>query len=114
MDEAISAFSRRIAAGIDVRDETIASKLIKDRGPQGETYLTADHTLHWLRSQEYVRPRLAVTGPFAAWQQAGGKDTYQLAREKVESMQGAADALLDEPSKVRLEEIITSVEIDQR
>ena len=111
MDEAMCAFSRRIASGIDVRAETIARKLIKDRGPRGETYLTADHTLRWLRSPEYVRPRLTVTGPFAAWQLAGAKDTYQLARDQVQSMSGEASTGLDERRKIRLNEIIADVNI---
>ena len=42
MDEAISAFSRRITRGIAVNRETVASELIRERGPQGETYLTAE------------------------------------------------------------------------
>ena len=45
MDEEISAMSRRIAAGMAVNAETIAADLIKQIGPRGEGYLTADHTL---------------------------------------------------------------------
>lgn len=111
MDEAMCAFSRRIASGIDVRAETIAEQLIKDRGPQGETYLTADHTLRWLRSREYLRPRLTVTGPFAAWQSAGAKDTYQLARDQVQSMSGEALTGLEQQRKVRLDEIIADLDV---
>lgn len=109
MDEAISAYSRRIATGIDVRPETIAAGLIKDQGPKGETYLTADHTLRWLRSQEYIRPRLTVNGPFAVWQNTGAKDTYQLARDEVQSMKSLEVPKLDERRKARLEEIIAGV-----
>jgi trimethylamine--corrinoid protein Co-methyltransferase len=86
MDEEISAYSRRIAAGIEVIPETIAADLIKERGPQGETYLTADHTLSRLRSAEYVRPRLAVSGLHALWAGKGSKDTYALARERVRQL----------------------------
>jgi trimethylamine--corrinoid protein Co-methyltransferase len=112
MDEAISAFSRRIATGIDVNAETIAADLIKQRGPQGETYLTADHTLRWLRSQEYIRPRLAVTGPFASWQSSGSKNTYQLARDRVESMQSMKVPELDKQRKAHLEEIMAGIEVE--
>jgi trimethylamine--corrinoid protein Co-methyltransferase len=113
MDEAISAYCRRIAEGIVVDGETVASELIKDRGPQGETYLTSDHTLRWLRSREYVRPRLTVTGPYAAWLQNGGKDTYQLARERVADMGStAAGAQIGEERKARLQEIIDDFGIE--
>jgi trimethylamine--corrinoid protein Co-methyltransferase len=107
MDEAIAAYSRRIANGIDVRNETIAKELIIQRGPQGETYLTADHTLQWLRAGEYVRPRLTVTGPFASWRNEGGKDTYQLARDQVASLGNKAVRELEGQRRARLEEIIT-------
>lgn len=86
MDEEISAYCRRFAQGIEVSPDTIAAGLIKQRGPQGETYLTADHTLQWLHSREYVKPRLAVSGPFAVWREQGSKDTYELARDRVRTL----------------------------
>jgi trimethylamine--corrinoid protein Co-methyltransferase len=72
-----------LAAGLEVNSETVAAELIRERGPLGETYLTAEHTLRRLRSGEYLKPRLSVSGPFATWQEQGAKDTYQLARERV-------------------------------
>ena len=86
MDEEISAMSRRIADGMAVNAETIAADLIKQIGPRGEGYLTAEHTLRWLRSKEYLQPRLSVRGNRAAWEAQGAKDTYQLAREKVRQL----------------------------
>jgi len=83
MDEEISAMSRRIAAGMSVNAETIAADLIKRIGPHGEGYLTDEHTFRWLRSPEYLQPRLSVRGNLANWKANGAKDTYQLAREKV-------------------------------
>ena len=106
MDEAISAFSRRIAAGLRVDAETIAAELIKQRGPQGETYLTAEHTLRWLRSEEYVRPRLTVSGSHAVWEASGKKDTYALAREEVRRMAGLPAPPFDPSRKARLAEIL--------
>jgi len=109
MDEAISAFSRRLSRGLEVSRETIAAELIKERGPRGETYLTADHTLKWLRAGEYVRPRLSVDGPFGVWQAAGARDTYALAREEVRRMAAAPAPPFDPKRKARLSEIITGL-----
>jgi trimethylamine---corrinoid protein Co-methyltransferase len=95
IDEEISGYARRIAAGIEVTAETIAADLIRERGPQGETYLTADHTLSRLRGEEYARPRLAVSGLHASWAAAGAKDTCALARDAVQAMQGQPGAPLD-------------------
>jgi trimethylamine--corrinoid protein Co-methyltransferase len=83
MDEEISACCLRLAEGLEVSPETVAAELIQERGPQGETYLTAEHTLRRLRSGEYLKPRLSVSGPLATWQEQGARDTYALARERV-------------------------------
>ncbi len=64
MDEEISAISRRIARGLRVAEDTVAADVVKAIGPRGE-YLTSEHTLKWLRSDEYITPRVSVRGPRA-------------------------------------------------
>lgn len=96
MDEEISAMSRRVAQGIEVNPDTLAVDLIKEIGPRGTGYLESPHTMHWLRSNEYFLPRLAVRGPFASWKARGGMDTCQLAREAVRALSESAGAALDE------------------
>ncbi len=108
MDEAISAMSRRIVAGLAVTPETIAADLIQQVGPRGENYLTLDHTLQWLRSGEYVRPRLTVCGPRGTWEGQGAKDTYQLARDQVRKYAGLPAQGLPENTRAKLAEIIAS------
>jgi trimethylamine--corrinoid protein Co-methyltransferase len=108
MDEEISAMSRRIAAGLLVNSETIATELIKQIGPRGENYLTADHTLRWLRSAEYFRPRLSVRANAATWESQGAKDTYQLAREEVRRLGRLQPQPLPPAIKAQLDEIIAS------
>jgi len=83
MDEEMSAICRRIAAGLRVDQETIAKDLIIKTGPQNPSYLTTDHTLKWLYTDEYVAPRLSVREQYGSWAAKGGKDVYQLARDKV-------------------------------
>lgn len=108
MDEEITAMARRIAAGITVNSETIAADLIKQIGPQGESYLMADHTLRWLRSDEYVKPRVSVRGNRATWEAQGAKDTYQIAREKVRQMAQLQPKPLPAQTQARLDEIIAA------
>ncbi len=83
MDDEITAMARRIAAGVRVSDDTIAADLIRSVGPAGTGYITSEHTMEWLRSDEYIIPRLAVRGSRAVWEAAGAKDTCQLARAEV-------------------------------
>lgn len=106
MDEEISAMCLRIAAGIEVNEETIAKELIEEIGPQGDTYLTTDHTLRWLRTSEYLMPRVSVRGSRAAWEAAGAKDTYQLARDKVKEYARNHPAPLSPDRAARLAEIV--------
>lgn len=95
MDAEIASMCRRLAEGVEVKKRTIAADLIKRIGPQGETYLTQEHTLERLRSDEYFVPDLAVRGPFAAWQAAGGRDTYGQARDRAAAIAGNTPAGLD-------------------
>ncbi|NIA07065.1 MAG: hypothetical protein GWP14_05430 [Actinobacteria bacterium] len=107
MDEEISAMSRRIARGISVTDETLARDLIEQIGPRGD-YLTSNHTLKWLRSNEYLLPRVSIRGPYAVWQAAGAKDTYLLAQEKVREYEQLPGSPLAADRAARLDEIISS------
>jgi trimethylamine--corrinoid protein Co-methyltransferase len=106
MDEEISGMAKRIAAGIEVNDDTIAKDLIKEIGPQGEGYLTADHTLRRLRSNEYLMPRVSVRGPRGVWEAEGGKDTYQLARQKTKDYATLEPKSLSADRRAQLREII--------
>jgi trimethylamine--corrinoid protein Co-methyltransferase len=108
MDEEISAMSRRIAAGMRVDRETIAADLIKSIGPRGESYLTTEHTLRWLRSDEYLQPRLSVRGNRAVWESQVAPDTYQLARRRVRKMAAMPAKPLPPATQAKLDEIIAS------
>jgi trimethylamine--corrinoid protein Co-methyltransferase len=106
MDEEISAMSRRIAAGIAVSDDTIARDLIEEIGPQGESYMTTEHTMTRLRSDEYHIPNVAVRGPRASWEAAGAKDTAELARDKATVYAEKSVPQLDPDRKAALDEIV--------
>jgi trimethylamine--corrinoid protein Co-methyltransferase len=109
MDAEISALAKRLAAGVNVTDETIAAGPMKEIGPQGETYLTTEHTLKWLRSGEFIRTGLSVSGSRVLWEQRGAKDTYQLAREKTNEYRNRLKAPpLPVEVRARMDEIINS------
>jgi trimethylamine--corrinoid protein Co-methyltransferase len=107
VDEEISAYARRISRGVEVTPATIAADLVKERGPQGETYMTADHTMERLRSAEFVAPRLAVSGLYTTWAAQGAKDTYALARDRVRAMRSLAAPPFDQGRRAAIDEIVT-------
>lgn len=108
MDEEISALSRRIAAGMVVNADTIARDVIEEIGPQGDSYLTIEHTMKWLRSPEHHIPNVAVRGPLASWEAAGAKDTAQLANDRACDYAGKPVPQLDPARKAALDEIVRS------
>ncbi len=108
MDAEITALAKRIAAGIRVTKDTIAADLIKQIGPQGEIYLTTEHTLKWLRKDEYVNTTLSVTGPRAVWEAQGSRDTYQIAKDKVKQYSQPKANPLHRDAKSRIDEIMRS------
>ncbi len=108
MDEEMAAMALRMARGIEVSDQTIAKDLIQEIGPQGETYLCAEHTLSWLRKGEHLDPRLSVRDPFAVWESQGAKHTDRIARDKVKAYGDLPPATLPEQVKARLRDIVAS------
>ncbi len=106
MDEEIAGMCRRLAAGIEVNEATLAVDLIRDIGPQGSGYLTAPHTLQRLRSGEYFSPRLAVRGPRALWEAEGAKDTCQHARQHARALAQRSPAQLDPKRQALLEALL--------
>ena len=68
--------------------------------------MTAEHTLSRLRSREYVRPRLAVSGLHTLWQARGSKDTYALARDRVREMESVSAPSFEAPRKEAMQDII--------
>lgn len=105
MDEEISAMAKRIAEGVRVNPDTIACDLIKKIGPRGD-FMTADHTLEWLHSDEYLTPRVSVRGPRASWEAAGSKDTYMITREKVRQYMQETGCPLPKDRAAKVAEIV--------
>lgn len=108
MDDEISTMCRRLAAGVEVTPETIAKDLIMEIGPQGDGYMMSEHTMSYLRSSEHIIPMLAVRGPYAAWQAAGGRDTAQLAKDKAKELLQNNPSPLAADRKAKLNEIVAA------
>lgn len=110
MDSEIAGMCRRLAAGIEVNRDSIAAGLIQKIGPQGETYLTQEHTLQRLRSDEFFIPDLAVRGPLASWQAGGCPDTTALAKARAEVLARNKPASLDLQRTEQLKECLATNE----
>jgi len=106
MDDEISGVSQRLARGIQVTEDTIARDLIEELGPGG-SYLTTDHTVRWLRSDEYFKPGISLRVTRPTWESEGRKDTYEIAREQVQLLSARPVAKLDPTRAQKVEEVVS-------
>ncbi len=94
---------KRVLAGIDVSDDTLAVDVIRQVG-HGGSFLQHDHTVSHFR-RELFFPKLFRRQTIDQWTQAGGKMIHQVAHERVVDilskagpvpLSGAADMALEQ------------------
>jgi trimethylamine--corrinoid protein Co-methyltransferase len=68
--------------GIQVSEESLAEKLIRDLGPGGH-FLNSRHTLKWFREEQFLPSTIIDRLTTSIWQEKGSKDSYQRAKEEV-------------------------------
>jgi trimethylamine--corrinoid protein Co-methyltransferase len=79
---------KRILAGIEINDDTLALDVIQEVG-YGGSFLDHDHTVRYFR-QELFFPRLFRRQTIQEWEQAGGKMIHEVAHERVEEILATA------------------------
>jgi len=79
---------KRILAGIEVNEDTLALDVIREVG-YGGSFLDHDHTVRYFR-QELFFPRLFRRQTIQEWEQAGAKMIHEVAHERVEEILAAA------------------------
>ncbi|MFX1486268.1 MAG: trimethylamine methyltransferase family protein [Promethearchaeota archaeon] len=80
INDEIAAMCDRIARGMEVNDETLATDVVRDVGPGGH-FLSHKHTLKFVNT-EFWLPTLMDRNTVAAWTKKGSKDLLTRAREK--------------------------------
>jgi len=83
MDEAIG-YSRRITRGIEVNEETLATDVIHEVGPNGH-YLTHKHTRQHFQTEFYM-PNLCDRRSYQQWKDTGAKTMRQRVIERVRTI----------------------------
>ncbi|MDY7078958.1 MAG: trimethylamine methyltransferase family protein [Chloroflexota bacterium] len=80
IDNDILGMAMRVVQGIEVNEKTLALDVIDEIGPGGH-YLMADHTLRHMRSEFYYPSAVVDRQGWDMWQQDGGRDAVERARE---------------------------------
>ena len=83
MDEAIG-YSRRITRGIEVNDDTLATDVIHNVGPDGH-YLYEEHTMRHFKT-EFWYPNLCDRHNFEEWEESGRKPMRERVIERTREL----------------------------
>ena len=84
LDDEIAAAVYRLLAGIRVEEATLAVDVVNQVGPGGH-FLKQRHTMQFLTGEHFL-PKLANRQTREKWQESGGKNMADKARESVEKI----------------------------
>jgi len=93
IDDEILGAVRRILAGIDVNEDTLAVSRIEKVGPGGN-FVTDDHTVEYMM-KEYFYPDLAVRANFDQWDKDGRPSLFDRAAKRFQVLKQDFNAVLD-------------------
>lgn len=88
IDAEMIGMAKRLIAGIEVRDQPIATELIRKSGHKAN-FLSQTHTHHWFRNEFYLPSELIDRGSVDSWQQSGSKTTAERASTRVDKLLAA-------------------------
>lgn len=107
IDAEIIGMAKRLIAGIEMRDDPIATTLMQAMGHE-PTFISDDHTFQWFREEFYIPSHVIDRQVPEAWERAGAKTTWERARERVTDLLSAYEAKpLPEEVREKLRAIIT-------
>jgi trimethylamine--corrinoid protein Co-methyltransferase len=107
-DHEICGMVYRVCAGIDVTDDTLATKVIAAVGPGGN-FLGQKHTIDHL-TEHYV-PKLSDRRTREEWEAAGAKELRDVAREQVKRILGGYEPIpLEKDTEAELSGIVKEIE----
>lgn len=84
IDNEMARIMGRLAGGVTVDDDHMATDIIKKVGPGG-SFLGQRHTMQWLHKEHFI-PEITDRRTSEEWEADGGKDAVARAREKVKKI----------------------------
>jgi trimethylamine--corrinoid protein Co-methyltransferase len=102
----------RIARGMEINQDTIATSLIKAVAPLGGHYMAEKHTLEHIASERYLS-KISDKHTRGDWEKAGSKDLAQVARERVKQILAAHKPDPPLPKDIEKELDTTKMQIEK-
>jgi trimethylamine--corrinoid protein Co-methyltransferase len=108
LDDEICGAVRRLLAGIEVSERTLAADLIEEVGFSGG-YIDKEHTAEYHRREHY-HPKVLVKEPYDLWSSEGERDVLARCRQRIgEILENHQPRELDPALEQRLDEYCTLV-----
>lgn len=85
IDAEIIGMSKRLLAGIEVRDQPIAVDLMR-KSAHKANFLSQPHTHKWFRKELYIPSEIIDRGSLDAWHKKGSKAADQRAHERIDTL----------------------------
>ena len=85
LDAEIIGMAKRLLAGIEAREETLALSVMRELGHRAD-YLTHPQTLRWFKEEFYIPSQVVDRGSLDAWERSGKHSAAQRAAARVEQL----------------------------
>jgi trimethylamine--corrinoid protein Co-methyltransferase len=85
IDAEIIGMAKRLIAGIEPRDETIALSVMQELG-HSANYLSHPTTLKWYREEQYIPSAVIDRGSMDGWKRSGAKTAWGRAQDRIEQL----------------------------
>jgi trimethylamine--corrinoid protein Co-methyltransferase len=103
----------RIARGMKINEDTMATSLIKAIAPLGGHYMAEKHTLNHIAGERYV-PKISDKHTRGDWEKAGSRDLAEVAREQVKQILATHKPDPPLPKDIEKELESTKTQIEKR
>jgi trimethylamine--corrinoid protein Co-methyltransferase len=108
IDAEIIGMAKRLIAGIDARDEPMATTLIRKLGHEG-SFLAEPHTLKWFKKELHIPSEVIDRSSLDRWIEKGSKTTFERATDFVETLLATYQKpAISEELRIELRNITTS------
>jgi len=109
----IFGMALRIARGMEINEDTMATSLIKSVAPLGGHYMAEKHTLDHIASERYI-PKISDKNTRGDWEKAGSKDLAQAARDRAKQILATHKPDPALPNDIEKELDATKTQIEKR
>jgi trimethylamine--corrinoid protein Co-methyltransferase len=85
IDAEIIGMAKRLSAGLQPRDKTIALDLIRKHGHNAD-YLSDPHTLKWFKQEQYIPSAVIDRKAYDTWRMEDGNSVVGRAKSRVDKL----------------------------